>query len=97
MLGSIFKQILLSKYNTLLFAWFLKIVSVQTSVCVFACVSTPRLLKLVVQCGVIWKPNDWFNKFYSCYMATVVVMVNGHGLCIIETNPIRASQHCIRR
>ena len=23
------------------------------------------------------------NKFYSCYMATVVIIVNGHGLGIV--------------
>ena len=25
---------------------------------------------------------DWLNKFYSCYMATVVIIVNGCGLGI---------------
>ena len=25
---------------------------------------------------------DWLNKFYSCYMATVVGIVDGHGLGI---------------
>ena len=25
---------------------------------------------------------NWLNKFYSCYMATVVVIVNGRGLGI---------------
>ena len=25
---------------------------------------------------------DWLNKFYSCYMATVAVNVNGHGLTL---------------
>ena len=34
-------------------------------------------------------------KFYSCYMATVVVIINGHGLgidmCVMEANPIRVS------
>ena len=39
----------------------------------------PRLLKTS---GVIWIPYDWLNKFYSCYMATVVVIVNGRGLGI---------------
>ena len=27
-------------------------------------------------------PYDWLNKFYSYYMATVVGIVNGHGLGI---------------
>ena len=32
--------------------------------------------------GVIWTPYDWLNKFYSCYMATIIVITNGHGLGI---------------
>ena len=32
--------------------------------------------------GVIWTSYDWLNKFYSCYMATVVAIVNGRGLSI---------------
>ena len=54
-------------------AWFLKIVSVQMSVCVCP---PPRLF---ITSGVIWTPCDWLNKFYSCYMATVVVIVDGRG------------------
>ena len=27
-------------------------------------------------------PYDWLSKFYSCYMAIVVSIVNGHGLDI---------------
>ena len=68
-------------------AWFLKIVSVSTSVCVCVCVCVclcvcppPRLL---ITSGVIWTPYDWLNKFYSCYMATVVIIVNGRGLGIV--------------
>ena len=51
---------------------FLKIVSVRTSMCV-------RLsaLRLLITSGVIWTPNDWLNKFYNCYMATVAIIVNG--------------------
>ena len=44
-------------------------------VCVFAC-PAPRLLIS----DMIWIPNDWLNKFHSCYMAIVVVIVNGRGL-----------------
>ena len=50
--------------------------------------------------GVIWTPYDWLNKFYSFYMAAVVVIGSGHGLrmkCVMVTNPIRVSQHCISR
>ena len=60
-------------------------VCLRVGVCVFACgcvcvfVSTPRLL---ITSGVIWTPYDWLNKFYSCYMAIVVVIVNGRGLGI---------------
>ena len=32
--------------------------------------------------GMIWAPYDWLNKFYSCYMAIVVGVVNGRGLGI---------------
>ena len=32
--------------------------------------------------GVIWTPYDWLNKFYSCYMATLVISINGCGLGI---------------
>ena len=39
----------------------------------------PRLLKTS---GVIWTLYDWLNKFYSCYITTVAVIVNGHGLGI---------------
>ena len=34
------------------------------------------------------------KKFYSCYMATIVVIVNGRGLAlirVIDTNPLRVS------
>ena len=46
------------------------------------CVSAPRLL---ITSGIMWRdmdPYDWLNKFYSCYMATVVVIINGRGLGI---------------
>ena len=45
--------------------------------------------------GVIWTSYDWLNKFYRCYMATVVVIVNGHIALtlvrIVDTNPLRVS------
>ena len=47
--------------------------------CVFVCVSTSRLS---ITSGMIWTPYDWLNKFYSCYMATLVGIVDGHGLGI---------------
>ena len=45
-------------------------------VCVYLC---PRLL---ITSGVIWTSYDWLHKFYSCYMATVVIVINGCGLGI---------------
>ena len=56
-------------------------------VCVFVCVCMcvcppPRLL---ITSGVMWcdmDPIRFLNKFYNCYMATIVVVVNGHGLGI---------------
>ena len=60
---------------------FLKLILCGSSicVCVFVCVSALRLL---ITSGVIWTPYDWLNKFYSCYMAIVVIIVNrcGHGI-----------------
>ena len=51
--------------------------------CVFACVYPfPRLL---ITSGLMWldmDPHDWLNKFYSCYMAIVVGIINGCGLII---------------
>ena len=53
-------------------------VCVFAYVCVRVCVP-PRLL---ITSGVMWTPYNWLNKFYSCYMATVVIIVNGRGLGI---------------
>ena len=52
---------------------YLRIVSVQMSVYVFA----PRLL---ITIGVMWSSYDWLNKFYSYYMVAVVVIGGGRGL-----------------
>ena len=52
-------------------------------VCVFVCVCPPP--RLLITSGVMWhdmNPYDWLNKFYSCYMATVVVIDNRRGLAI---------------
>ena len=48
--------------------------------CVFVC----PLLRLLITSGVIWNPYNWLSKLYSCYMATVhvVVIINGCGLGI---------------
>ena len=57
---------------------FLKLILRGLSVCMHVC-QRPRLL---ITSGVIWSPYDWLNKFYSCYMAIVVGIVNGCGLGI---------------
>ena len=65
--------------------WFLKIVSLRTSVCVFVsvcvcvCVSALRLL---ITSGVIWTPYNWLKQVLQLYMATVVVIANRCGLGI---------------
>ena len=66
-------------------AWFLKIVSVLTSVCVylFVCPS-PRLL---ITSGMMWGDMDLIRLVKQVlqlldYMATVVIIVNGRSLGI---------------
>ena len=49
--------------------------------CVFVCLSLRRL----ITSGMMWHDMDpmrLVKKFYSYYMAIVVVIVNGHGLSI---------------
>ena len=41
--------------------------------------SAPRLF-ITIYRGMIWTPYDWLNQFYSCYMATVVIIDDGCGL-----------------
>ena len=50
-------------------------------VCMFMCVSAPKVL---ITSGVTWLNIDfiWLTKFYSCYVATVVGIVDGCGLAI---------------
>ena len=64
--------------------WFRKIDPVWiVGMRVYVCVCLyPRLL---ITSGVMWHDMDLIrlvNKFYSCYMPTVVIIVNGHGLGI---------------
>ena len=55
-------------------------VCVCVCVCVYLCVSpSPRLL---IASGLIWTLYDWFNKFYSFYMAAVVIISSGCSLRI---------------
>ena len=54
------------------------------------CVSAPSLL---ITSGVMWHdmdPYDWLIKFYTCYMAVVVIINDGRGLRI-ET--LHINQH----
>ena len=55
-------------------------VSVGAYVCVCVCVCV--CLRLLITSGMIWIPYNWLNKFYSCYMATLAIIVNGRGLGI---------------
>ena len=48
--------------------------------CTCLCMCPP--LRLLITSGVIWSPYDWLNKFYSCYMASAVGIINGPGLGI---------------
>ena len=61
---------------------FLKLILCGLSVCVLACVCVCPRLRLLITSGMIWSPYDWLNKFYSCCMAIVVVIINGRGLSI---------------
>ena len=47
--------------------------------CACLCVSAPRIL---ITSGVILTLYDWLIKFYSCYMATVVNIIDRRGLGI---------------
>ena len=65
-------------------AWFLKIDLVRiVGMCACMCVCPrPRLL---ITSGMMWhdmKPIWLVNKFYSCYMAIAVGIINGRGLGI---------------
>ena len=67
-------------------AWFLRIVSVRTSVyvcvCVCMCACVCLLPRLLIIIGMIWTPYDWLNKFYSFYMPLVVTINDGRGLTV---------------
>ena len=52
------------------------------SVCVCVCVCVCPPSRLLITSGVILTLYDWLAKFYSCYVATVVGIVEGGGLGI---------------
>ena len=51
-------------------------------ICLFVCVSTPRLLITsgMMRCNI--HPYHWFNKLYGFYTAAVVGIISGHSLNI---------------
>ena len=51
------------------------------SIRVHVCMCVPAL-RLLIMSGVIWIHMIGKNKLYSCCMATVVDIVDGHGLGI---------------
>ena len=57
-------------------------VFVFVCVCVYlrVCVCPPPMV--LITSGMIETQYNWLNKFYSCYMAIVVVIIKGCGLGI---------------
>ena len=47
--------------------------------CVYVCLCVCQ--RLSITSGMIWTSYDWLNKFYSCYMAAVVV-INEMGVAL---------------
>ena len=56
----------------------MQIVTMRVCVCVFA----SKAIDNYIYSDVIRIPYNWLNKFYSCYMASVAVIVNEHGVSI---------------
>ena len=53
--------------------------------CLYVCLCVCPPPRLLITSGVMWRDMDpirLVNKFYSCYMAIVVVIINGCGLGI---------------
>ena len=53
--------------------------------CLYVCVCVCLPLRLLITSGMMWRhidPYDWLNKFYSCYMAILVGIINGLDLGI---------------
>ena len=55
-------------------------VCVCVSACVCICVCLPP--KLLITSGMTCSPYDWLNQLYSCYMATVAIIINERGFGI---------------
>ena len=70
-------------------AWFLKIVSVRMSVCVFVYVFVCPPPRLLIISSVIWTPYDWLNKYYSFIWQLKSLLVVGVVLelnCLVVSN-----------
>ena len=52
----------------------------RKSACV--CVHVCLLSRLLITSAMIWIPHDWLNKFYSFYIAAVVIIISRCGLRI---------------
>ena len=50
------------------------------SVRMYVCMCMYMCVRLLIISGMIWTPYDWLNKFYSCYMAAVIIINDGRGL-----------------
>ena len=50
--------------------------------CLCVCLCVYPSPKLLITSGVMWCDMDQLNKFYSCYIANVVNINDGHGLDI---------------
>ena len=61
---------------------FLKLILCGSSVCVCVCLCVCPPQRLFITSGMIWTSYDYLNKFYSCYMATIAIIVYGRGLGI---------------
>ena len=75
---------------------FLKIVSVQTSVCVFVCVCLPP--RLLITSGMMWHdmtPYNWLKAFIWQLQSLSVVGVALELKHVMVTNLIKVSQHYI--
>ena len=53
-------------------------------VCVHACVCVSPSPRLIMSSGIIWTQRYCFKKFYSIYVAAVVIIISTHGLSIDE-------------
>ena len=58
------------------------------------CVCLPP--RLLITSDMILTSYNWLNKFYYCYMAVSLLGMTFALICVVETNPLRVSWHCIR-